>query len=104
MKKNKNLGQVIHIELRQTNKLIKDYRNNKFSGYLNIVADIIRQGQDQGVFRSDIIPDVAKRILFGVLDEVTRVWNISLETHYTVDEITHQTLSLFLQGIQKKKK
>ncbi len=104
MKKNKNLGEVIHIELRQTNKLIKDYRNNKFSAYLNIVADIIRKGQAQGVFRSDIIPDVAKRIFFGALDEVTRVWNISLETHYTVDEITHQTLSLFLQGIQQKKK
>jgi len=103
MKKNKNLGEVIHIELRQTNKLIKDYRNNKFSAYLDIVADIIRKGQNQGIFRSDIIPDVTKRIFFGALDEVTRVWNISLETHYTVDEISHQTLSLFLQGIQQKK-
>lgn len=103
MKKNKNLGEVIHIELRQTNKVIKNYRNNQFNSYLNIVADIIIKGQDQGIFRSDIIPDVAKRIYFGALDEVTRVWNISLETHYTVDEITHQTLSLFLQGIQQDK-
>ncbi len=104
MKKNKNLGEVIHIELRQTNKLIKDYRNKKFCSYLNIVADIIREGQNQGIFRPDIIPDVAKRIFFGALDEVTRVWNISLETHYTVDEITDQTLSLFLQGIKQDKK
>ncbi len=104
MKKNKNLGEVIHIELRQTNKLIKNYRNNKFNSYLNVVADIIIKGQNQGIFRPDIIPDVAKRIYFGALDEVTRVWNISLETHYTVDEITHQTLSLFLQGIQQDKK
>jgi len=103
MKKNKNLGEVIHIELRQTNKLIKNYRNNQFNSYLNVVADIIRKGQNQGIFRPDIIPDVAKRIYFGALDEVTRVWNVSLETHYTVDEITHQTLSLFLQGIQQDK-
>ncbi len=89
MKKNKNLGEVIHIELRPTNKLIKD---------------IIRQGQSQKVFRSDIIPDVAKRIYFGALDEVTRVWNISLETNYTVEEITHQTLSLFLEGMKHEKK
>jgi TetR/AcrR family fatty acid metabolism transcriptional regulator len=102
MKKNKNLGEVIHIELRQTNRLIKDYRNNKFCAYLNIIADIIRQGQSQKVFRSDIIPDVAKRIYFGALDEVTRVWNISLETNYTVEEIAHQTLSIFLQGIKQE--
>ncbi len=104
MKKNKNLGEVIHIELRQTNRLIKDYRNYTFSSYLNIVADIIRKGQNQGIFRHDIIPDVAKRIFFGALDEVTRVWNISLETHYTVEEITNQTLSLFLQGIEQNTK
>lgn len=99
MKKNKNLAEVIQIELRQTNKVIKNYRNNKFSSYINIIADIIRKGQKQGVFRSDILPDVAKRAFFGALDEVSRVWNVSLETHYTVDEITNQILSLFLSGI-----
>ena len=101
MKRNKNLGEVIHIELRQTNKLIKNYRRTKLRGYLNIIADIIRKGQDQGIFRTDIIPDVAKRIYFGSLDEVTRVWNISLETHYTVDEVSHQMLTLFLSGIHQ---
>jgi len=99
MKKNKNLAEVIQIELRQTNKVIKNYRNNKFSSYINIIADIIRKGQKQGVFRPDILPDVAKRAFFGALDEVSRVWNVSLETHYTVDEITNQVLSLFLNGI-----
>ncbi|BCL60706.1 fatty acid metabolism regulator protein [Desulfomarina profundi] len=99
MKKNKNLAEVIQIELRQTNKVIKNYRNNKFSSYINIIAEIIRKGQKQGVFRPDILPDVAKRAFFGALDEVSRVWNVSLETHYTVDEITHQVLSLFLSGI-----
>ncbi|WP_457575538.1 TetR/AcrR family transcriptional regulator [Desulfomarina sp.] len=99
MKKNKNLAEVIQIELRQTNKVIKNYRNNKFSSYINIIADIIRKGQRQGVFRPDILPDVAKRAFFGALDEVSRVWNVSLETHYTVDEITNQVLSLFLSGI-----
>ncbi len=99
MKKNKNLAEVIQIELRQTNKVIKNYRNNKFSSYINIIADIIRRGQKQGIFRPDILPDVAKRVFFGALDEVSRVWNVSLETHYTVDEITNQILSLFLSGI-----
>jgi TetR/AcrR family fatty acid metabolism transcriptional regulator len=102
MKKNKNLAEVIQIELRQTNKVIKNYRNNKFSSYINIIADIIRKGQKQGIYRSDILPDVAKRAFFGALDEVSRVWNVSLETHYTVDEITNQILSLFLSGILVK--
>jgi TetR/AcrR family transcriptional regulator, fatty acid metabolism regulator protein len=99
MKKNKNLAEVIQIELRQTNKVIKDYRNNKFSEYTGIIADIIKKGQETGVYKANIKPDIAKRIFFGALDEVSRVWNASLETHYTVEDIADQILSMFLKGI-----
>ncbi|RUM35852.1 MAG: TetR family transcriptional regulator, partial [Desulfobulbus sp.] len=46
MKKNKNLAEVIQIELRQTNKIIRDYRNNNFSEYVNIISTIIKKGQE----------------------------------------------------------
>ncbi|MDK9707902.1 MAG: TetR family transcriptional regulator [Desulforhopalus sp.] len=100
MKKNKNLAEVIQIELRQTHKVIKDYRDNKFCNYTGIITDIIKNGQNAGIYRSDIKPDLAKRALFGALDEVTRVWNASLETNYTIEETTYQLLSIFLTGIQ----
>lgn len=99
MKKNKNLAEVIQIELRQPNKLIKDYRNNKFGEYTNLIADIIRGGQKSGVFRNDINPELAKRSYFGALDEVSRVWNASLETNYSVEEATEQLASMFLRGV-----
>jgi TetR/AcrR family fatty acid metabolism transcriptional regulator len=102
MKKNKNLAEVIQIELRQTNKVIKDYRNNKFSEYIGIIANIIKKGQKIGVYKTDIKPDIAKRVYFGALDEVSRVWNASLETHYTVEEIADQILNMFLAGILQK--
>jgi TetR/AcrR family fatty acid metabolism transcriptional regulator len=100
MKKNKNLAEVIQIELRQTNKIIKDYRNTTFTEYIDIVADIIRAGQASSIFRSEIKPDLAKRAFFGALDEISRVWNISLETHYTVDETLNQVLLIFLNGLR----
>jgi TetR/AcrR family fatty acid metabolism transcriptional regulator len=102
MKKNKNLAEVIQIELRQTHKVIKDYRNTKFSQYVGIIANIIKKGQKTGIYKSDIKPDIAKRVYFGALDEVSRVWNASLETHYTVEEIADQVLSMFLAGILQK--
>ena len=102
MKKNKNLAEVIQIELRQTNKLIKDYRNSKFNEYINIVEAIIILGQDQKVFRSDINPSIAKRAFFGALDEISRVWNITLETNYSVEETSSQVIKIFLSGILVK--
>ena len=100
MKRNKYLAEVIQIELRQTHKVIKDYRDNKFSKYIGIIAEIIRTGQKCGIYRSDIKPDLAKRAFFGALDEISRVWTASLEINYSVEEAASQVLSIFLTGIQ----
>ena len=99
MKKNWNLAEVLQIELRQTNKLIKDYRNNQFSEYLNIVSAIIKKGQQEKIFRQDILPGIAKRAIFGGLDEISRVWSQKLETTYTVDEAAKQVSDIFQLGI-----
>ena len=99
MKKNKNLAEVIHIELRQSNKLIRDYRNNKFSEYVDIIAEIIEQGQREKFYRADIAPGIAKRAIFGALDEIARIWNLNLDTNYSVQETTEQVINLFHLGL-----
>lgn len=99
MKKNKNLAEVIQIELRQTNKIIKDYRNNKFSEYLNIISMIIKKGQKEKVFRQDILPGIAKRAIFGALDEIARIWNINIDSEYNIEETEKQVTKIFLVGI-----
>ncbi|AGF79530.1 transcriptional regulator [Desulfocapsa sulfexigens DSM 10523] len=99
MKKNKNLAEVIQIELRQSAKLIKDYRNNKFSEYVNIISSIIKLGQEQNIYRSSIRPGIAKRAFFGALDEISRIWTVGVTTEYTVEETTQQVLEIFLCGI-----
>jgi TetR/AcrR family fatty acid metabolism transcriptional regulator len=99
MKKNRNLAEVIQIELRQTNKLIRDYRNNQFSEYLNILSGIIKKGQREKIFRQDIMPGIAKRAIFGGLDEISRIWGLKLDTKYTVDEAAKQVSDIFQLGI-----
>jgi len=99
MKKNKNLAEVIQIELRQTNKIIKDYRNNKFSEYLNIISMIIKKGQNDKVFRQDILPGIAKRAIFGALDEIARIWNINIDSEYDIEETEKQVTKIFLVGV-----
>ena len=102
MKKNKNLAEVIQIELRQSAKLIKDYRNNKFSEYVNIISSIIKLGQEQNIYRASIRPGLAKRAFFGSLDEISRVWTMSMETQYTVEDTISQVMEIFLSGMLEK--
>ena len=99
MKKNRNLAEVIQIELRQTNKVIRDYRNNKFSEYVDIISMIIKKGQQENIYRKDILPGIAKRAIFGALDEISRIWTTGKDTKYSVDEMAHQITEIFLTGI-----
>jgi TetR/AcrR family fatty acid metabolism transcriptional regulator len=102
MKKNRNLSEVIQIELRQTNKLIRDYRNNNFSEYINIISTIIRKGQEQNIYRKEIMPGIAKRAIFGALDEISRIWSLNLDTRYTVEEAASQVTDIFQFGIMQQ--
>lgn len=102
MKKNSSLAAVIQIELRQSNKVVEDYRNTAFHRYINLISEIIDEGQTRGLFRQDIFPGLAKRALLGALDEVARVWTTASETSYTLtlEETIDQLYQLFISGLQ----
>jgi TetR/AcrR family fatty acid metabolism transcriptional regulator len=98
-KENKSLAEIIQMELRQSHKLIKEYRKTIFSEYVDIISAIIRQGQTKGIFRNDVKPGIAKRAFFGALDEMTRLWVLSPKPPYDIEDTAKQISSMFLQGI-----
>ena len=98
-KENKSLAEIIQMELRQSHKLIKEYRKTIFSEYVDIISAIIRQGQEKGIFRKDIKPGIAKRAFFGALDEMTRLWVLSPKPPYDIEDTAKQISDMFLNGI-----
>jgi TetR/AcrR family fatty acid metabolism transcriptional regulator len=96
---NKNMAEIIQVELRQSGKFMKEYKNEKFLQYLNLISDIIKEGQDQGIFRKDIIPDIAKRAFFGALDEMSRFWVLSSHKKYDIETAAKQISEYFLRGL-----
>ena len=99
VEENRDLAEVIQVELRQSSKFMKEYRNKKFAEYLNIISQIIRQGQAQGIFRKEVMPGVFKRAFFGALDEMSRFWVLSPKKKYSVSTAARQISDFFLHGI-----
>ena len=97
---NKDMAEIIQVELRQSDKFMKEYRNEKFIQYLNIIEDIISEGQQMGLFKKDVIPRVAKRAFFGALDEVSRFWVLSSRRQYDIRTVARQISEYFLNGIR----
>jgi TetR/AcrR family fatty acid metabolism transcriptional regulator len=102
VKDRKALAEVLQMELRQSNKFMRDYRNTKFIEYVDIISRIIHKGQEMKIFRPDIMPGVAKRAMFGALDETARLWILSPDNQYTVEEAARQISDIFLAGMELK--
>ncbi len=101
IKDNKDMAEIIQVELRQSSKFMKNYRNPRFFEYLDLIGDIIREGKQKGTVREDILPGIAKRAFFGALDEMSRFWVLSKKPKYDIETASRQISSFFINGIRK---
>ena len=99
IEQNKDVAEIIQVELRQSSKFMKEYKNEKFAEYLNLIGDIIQEGQKEGIFKNDIIPGIAKRAFFGALDEMSRFWVLSSRRKYDIETAAKQISEYFLSGL-----
>jgi TetR/AcrR family fatty acid metabolism transcriptional regulator len=99
IEQSKSMSEIIQVELRQSSKFMKEYKNEKFGQYLDLIADIIREGQRKGVFKREIIPGVAKRAFFGALDEMSTFRVLSRRKGYDIKTAAEQISDIFLNGI-----
>ena len=101
IEKNKDMAEIIQVELRQSGKFMKEYKNERFLEYIDIIGNIISEGQKKGLFRKDVIPGVAKRAFFGALDEASRFWVLSSRKQYDIRTVAKQISGFFLNGIKE---
>ena len=100
VEQNPNMAEIIQVEVRQSSKFMKEYKNEKFVQYLDLIEEIVLEGQKNGVFKKEVIPGMAKRAFFGALDEMSRFWVLSTRKQYDIKTAAKQISDYFLNGIQ----
>jgi len=99
IEEDRNLAEVFQVELRQSSKFLKDYHNQNFIDFLNLIGDIIHQGQDDGTFKTDISIHTMKLIIFGSLDELARQWILSDDHHENLKKTAGETSIILIRSI-----
>jgi len=102
IEEHKHLAEVMQIELRQSSKFMRRYVPVKFLEYLDIVGKIIEDGKKAGVIRPDVMPAIAKRALFGALDEMLLYWVLAKKPKYSLEESVEQINHLFIDGLRAR--
>jgi TetR/AcrR family transcriptional regulator, fatty acid metabolism regulator protein len=78
VEKNPDLASVLVVELRQSAQLLKVADRQKLgSAYLELIGQVVREGQERGELISSVSPGTAKRAIFGALDELALGWLLS---------------------------
>lgn len=102
MSQDRDLAIVTQIETRQSNPFLRSGIYAVLKQYLNLIDEVIFLGKDQGVFRADVDHRIARKMIFGTLDEVVSSWvmnerNTNLVSY--VDPIHH----FFVNGLKVSK-
>jgi len=93
------LVEVLQVELRQSTKFLKDYTPVKFFEYLEIISDILEEGKREGVLRPDLNVSVARRAIFGALDELSLTYILSRKPKYHPTVTAAELCRLLLEGL-----
>lgn len=102
LEEQRDLAEVITVNLRQSSTLLKQYATPLFMEYIDVIAGLVRDGQKQGAFRKDLNPRVVARGLFGALDAILLTWALGEADPASLRKAATHCASLFLEGLRAR--
>ena len=102
LEEQRDLAEVITVNLRQSSRLLKQYATPLFMQYIDVIAGVVRDGQNEGAFRKDLNPRVVARSLFGALDAILLTWALGEGDPPALRKAATHCASLFLEGLRQR--
>lgn len=105
VEQNRDMAEVISVELRQSSKFIREYSNPKFGEFLRTIAGAVVEGQRNGELRTGIDPYIFARALFGALDEIALAWLVKhpgSKASIELPRAAEQLGDLFIDGLRAR--
>jgi TetR/AcrR family transcriptional regulator, fatty acid metabolism regulator protein len=94
----RNMATVYRAETHQNSRLVEEQIKEMSKMYLDIVSEIVEQGQEEGVIRRDLYLGLVKRFILGAVDEVINTW-LYTGSNYDLVTMADPLVDLFMRGI-----
>ena len=93
-----NMAIVYQAETHQSIRLFEEQIKEMSKMYLDIILEIVEQGQEEGVIRKDLYLGLVKRFILGAVDEVINTW-LHSGGKYDLVSMADPLVELFMRGI-----
>jgi TetR/AcrR family fatty acid metabolism transcriptional regulator len=73
----RDLAVIFQVEFRHTLHILERLSRSRMRDYLSLIARVVEQGKNEGVFKNEVDALLAAKVVFGVLDEMATDWILS---------------------------
>ncbi len=95
---NRDRAMVTQIELRQCDADVGKKIFAPLSKYFQIIEEVIQYGKTTGEVRTEVDNRLARKIIFGSLDEVVTRWVMS-QKDYSLSQLSDPLLVILMNGV-----
>ena len=96
--RDRNMAILYQFETHQSSRLAEEQIKEMSNMYLDIVAEIMEQGQQEGLIRKNLYLSLVKRFILGAVDEVINTW-IHSGGEYDLVSMADPLVDLFIEGV-----
>lgn len=98
----RDLAEVLVVELRQSAKFLKSTAMLELLKFLELIEEVIVEGQAEGTYRKGVDPALIAVLLVGCIEAILNIWIIGdfipgfkRKYSYTLDEASEAVLDLW---------
>jgi len=99
---NRSMAILMQTEMRQSAKFIAEFSHHHLVKYIQVVREVIRRGQQEGIFRRDVADGVVAHCMFGAIDELLSS-AVFTGRVYDAKATAAQVMDVLLNGITSGK-
>ena len=96
--RDRDMAIVYQAETHRQSRLSESHIKKMSEMYLNIVTEIVEQGQQEDAIRRDLYVSLVKRFILGGVDEVINTW-LHSKKKYDLASMADPLVELFIKGI-----
>lgn len=94
---------VYQRETHQINRPAEEQIREMSKMYLDLLSEIIEQGQEEGSIRKDLYLGLVKRFMVGAVDEVINTW-LHSRIEYNLAAMADPLVELMIRGVGVSRK
>ena len=99
---NRSMAILMQTEVRQSAKFIAEFSHHHLVKYIQVVREVIRRGQKEGLFREDVSDGVVAHCMFGAIDELLSS-AVFTGRVYDAKATAAQVMDVLLNGIAARR-